>query len=47
MRAITSVALGVLMGAGILAGQTDTPDAHVARAKAAAANDYQNLFNFL
>jgi metallo-beta-lactamase class B len=49
VRAITAIALGVLISGGILAGQNarDTPDAHVARAKTAAGNDYQNLFNFL
>jgi metallo-beta-lactamase class B len=53
----TLIALGVVMSAAILAGQNagtpsttlgaNTPDAHVARAKTAAGNDYQNLFNFL
>ena len=49
MRTITTIALGVLMSAAALAVQNagDTPDAHVARAKTAAANDFQNLFNFL
>ena len=49
MRTITTIALGVLMSAAPLAVQNagDTPDAHVARAKTAAANDFQNLFNFL
>src|SRR5688572_25603760 len=49
MRTITTIALGVLMSATALAVQNaaDTPDAHVARAKTAAANDFQNLFNFL
>lgn len=48
MRTLPTVALVVVMGAAILAGQNpDTPDAHVARAKTAAGNDYQNLFNFL
>ena len=38
----------VLMSAAVLVGQTpDTPDAHVALAKAAAGDAYQNLFNFL
>jgi len=41
----TLSALLVLMSAAMLAGQA--PDEHVARAKAAAGNDYQNLFNFL
>jgi metallo-beta-lactamase class B len=44
----TLIALVVLMSAAVLAGQNaDSPEAHVARAKTAAANDYQNLFNFL
>jgi metallo-beta-lactamase class B len=44
----TLIALGVLMSAAVLAGQNaDAPEAHIARAKAAAGNDYQNLFNFL
>jgi len=50
----TMVALVVLMGAalggtGLRAGQNpvDTPDAHVALAKTAAGDAYQNLFNFL
>ena len=48
MRPVLSLAIGVVMSATMLAGQnTDTPDAHVARAKSAAANDFQNLFNFL
>jgi metallo-beta-lactamase class B len=49
MSTISTIALGVLMSAAALAVQNagDTPDAHVARAKTAAANDFQNLFNFL
>jgi metallo-beta-lactamase class B len=44
----TLIALVVLMSAATLGGQNaDSPEAHVARAKTAAANDYQNLFNFL
>ena len=41
--------LGVLMATALVAGQNaaDTPEAHVALAKAAAGNAYQNLFNFL
>src|SRR5688572_12073760 len=46
MRIISAIALVVLMSAAILAGQ-NAADAHVARAKTAAGNDYQNLFNFL
>jgi len=54
-----TIALGVLTSAAVLVGQTagDTlarqnlgeggPDAHMALAKAAAGETYQNLFNFL
>src|SRR5262245_2038245 len=44
-----NVALGLLLGVSmLLAAQNtnDTPDAHVALAKAAAGEDFQNLFNF-
>jgi metallo-beta-lactamase class B len=43
------IALGLLLAVSMLAAQnlTDTPEAHVAIAKAAAGEDYQNLFNFL
>src|SRR3989442_9769785 len=43
------LALGLLLAVSMLAAQNanDTPDAHVAAAKAAAGEDYQNLFNFL
>jgi hypothetical protein len=49
MKSITTIALGLLMSVAIIAGQNtnDSPEAHVARAKTAAGNDYQNLFNFL
>ena len=50
MRAITQTTVGVLLlGTALLASQntTDTPDAHVAVARAAAGDAYQNLFNFL
>jgi metallo-beta-lactamase class B len=42
-------ALGLLMAVSMLAAQNanDTPDAHVTAAKAAAGDDYQNLFNFV
>jgi metallo-beta-lactamase class B len=42
-------ALTLLLAVSMLAAQTptDTPDAHVAAAKAAAGEDYQNLFTFL
>jgi metallo-beta-lactamase class B len=42
-------ALGLLLAVSMLAAQNanDTPDAHVAVAKMAAGEDYQNLFNFL
>src|SRR5688572_25675476 len=40
---------GLLLAASMLAAQTpsDTPEAHVALAKTAAGEDYQNLFNFM
>jgi metallo-beta-lactamase class B len=43
------IALGLLLVVSALAAQTanDTPEAHIAVAKTAAGNDYQNLFNFL
>jgi metallo-beta-lactamase class B len=43
------IALGLLLAVSMLAAQkaNDTPEAHVAIAKTAAADDYQNLFNFL
>src|SRR5262245_26736711 len=43
------IALGLLMAVSMLSAQnaTDTPEAHVALAKTAAGEDYQNLFNFL
>src|SRR5262245_10508057 len=46
---LMKIVLGLLLMASMLAAQTatDTPDAHVATAKAAAGEDYQNLFNFL
>ncbi len=42
-------ALGLLLAGSMLAAQNvnDTPEAHVAIAKTAAGEDYQNLFNFL
>src|SRR5262245_56640586 len=42
MKSLIAVAL-----AAVLFQNADSPDAHVARAKTAAGNDYQNLFNFL
>src|SRR4029434_9639366 len=41
--------LALLLPISMLAAQnaTDTPEAHVAIAKTAAGEDYQNLFNFL
>ena len=49
MKTAIGVLIGIAMiGAVLRAGQTASePRAHVARAKAAAGNDYQNLFNFL
>src|SRR5689334_12078089 len=46
---LMKIALGLLLAVSMLAAQTsnDTPEAHVAIAKAAAGEDYQNLFNFL
>jgi len=43
------IGLGLLLATSMLAAQNanDTPDAHVASAKAAAGDDYQNLFNFV
>ncbi len=43
------IALGLLLAVSMLAAQnaTDTPEAHVALAKTAAGEDFQNLFNFL
>jgi metallo-beta-lactamase class B len=43
------IALGLLLTASMLAAQTanNTPEDHVALAKAAAGDDYQNLFNFM
>jgi metallo-beta-lactamase class B len=42
------IAPGLLLAVSMLAqNATDTPDAHVAIAKAAAGDDYQNLFNFV
>ena len=42
------IALGLLLAVSMLAqNATDTPEAHVAIAKAAAGEDYQNLFNFV
>ena len=42
------IALGLLAAALILSAQNadDTPEAHIAAAKAAAGDDFQNLFNF-
>ncbi len=43
------ILLGLLLAVSMLATQNanDTPEAHVALAKTAAGEDYQNLFNFL
>jgi len=43
------IALGLLLVVSALRAQTanDTPEAHIAVAKTAAGDDYQNLFNFL
>jgi metallo-beta-lactamase class B len=42
MKSLIAVAL-----AAVLWQNADSPEAHVARAKVAAGNDFQNLFNFL
>src|SRR5262245_13543750 len=49
MRITQAVAIAVLMSAGLTARQavTGNPDDHVALAKTAAGDQYQNLFNFL
>jgi metallo-beta-lactamase class B len=42
------IALGLLLAVSVLVAQNaDTPEAHIAIAKTAAGEDYQNLFNFL
>jgi metallo-beta-lactamase class B len=43
------IALALLLTVATMAAQTatDTPDAHVATARTAAGEDFQNLFNFL
>ena len=43
------LSLGAIGGAALVAAQnaTGTPDAHISRARAAAGDEYQNLFNFL
>src|SRR5215475_2296156 len=42
------IAPGLLLAASVLAAQSanEAPDAHIAAAKAAAGEDFQNLFNF-
>ena len=40
------IALLLLLVISILSAQTDTPDAHIARAKVAAGDDFPNLFEF-
>jgi metallo-beta-lactamase class B len=49
MKTSPAIALGVLLGATLAVAQkpADTDDAHVALAKTAAGDTYQNLFNFL
>jgi len=48
MKSVTTIAIATLLSVPLIAGQgADTADAHVARAKTAAADTYQNLFNFL
>ena len=48
----TQIRLGLMLAAAVVSAQTaqsaqDTPEAHVELARAAAGEDYQNLFNFL
>ena len=47
-RGVMKIGLGLIVAALTLAAQdaSDTPEAHVAAAKAAAGEDFQNLFNF-
>jgi len=40
------IALGLLLAISTLAAQSTTADAHIAAAKTAAGDDFQNLFNF-
>src|SRR5206468_11035799 len=49
LRMKMQIAVGLLLATSMLAAQnaTDSPDAHVAAAKAASGDDYQNLFNFV
>src|SRR5262245_59019016 len=49
MKVNIRIAVGLLLAASLLAAQRapDTPDAHVAAAKVAAGDDYQNLFSFV
>jgi metallo-beta-lactamase class B len=49
MKSAIPAALGVLLSAVLLTGQSanDPPEAHVALARAAAGDSYQNLFTFL
>jgi len=49
MKVNIKTAMGLLLATSMLAAQNapDTPDAHVAAAKVAAGDDYQNLFNFV
>src|SRR6267154_303115 len=47
-EALMKIALGLILAVSMLAqNTTDTPEAHVAIAKAAAGEDYQSLFNFV
>jgi len=49
MKLALTLAIGIAVTSATLVGQNagDTSEAHVARAKTAAANDFQNLFTFL
>src|SRR5918994_5805142 len=45
LTSVMKTALGGLMASALLAAQRDTPDAHVALARAVAGDTYQNRFN--
>jgi len=50
MKTATGVLIGLILGSAALLGRQNeggTPEAHVALAKTAAGDTYQNLFNFL
>jgi hypothetical protein len=49
LEAPVKFVFGLLMSVAVLAAQNaaDTPDTHIARARAAAGDEYRNLFDFL